>query len=152
MTSILPNRNSWNPYDVKASWVAVFLLLLLWWLTYIPLALFPRRKERTEDGILISGDADEDTRNGRLRRLHRHFRDGLLFLLTSTALDTVANGPYGATNALTWIFTSIWLILALLKYFTKWDRLITILSFLDLVLVVGIISNAFAHEANPLAG
>jgi len=35
--------------DMKASWVAIFVLFLLWWLTYIP-KLFTSRFKTDEDG------------------------------------------------------------------------------------------------------
>ena len=142
----------WNAYDVKASWVAVFLLFLFWWLTHFLCTLTPKRRAKTEEGVITVGSShDEDDRTSRLLKVARHFRDGLLFLLTAVTLDTVANGPYAAANALTWIFTGIWLIIGALKYFTKWDRLIPMVEFFDLILLVALISNAFAYSGDVAA-
>ncbi|PJF19545.1 hypothetical protein PSACC_00636 [Paramicrosporidium saccamoebae] len=132
----------WSPYDVKASWVAVFVMFIFWWLSYLPL-LFTSNDRKPEDGVIMT--PIEDGREGRFRRISKHFRDGTLILVAATSISAIAAGPYGATNALTWIFLAFWIILAVLMMFFKWRRLFNLLIFLDLILPVALISNAFAH-------
>lgn len=135
----------WNPLDVKASWVAVFLLLILWWLSYIPFMFISDKSSKTEDGAVIQPIEDGTERESRFRRIARHFRDGTLFLLAAISIDTIAAGPPGATNALAWVYTSLWIILGVLMYFFKWRRVISLLAFLDLILLIALISNSFGH-------
>lgn len=144
---------AWDPYAVKASWVAVFILFLLWWLAHAFRAFFHKSTSvHVEEGIVTtekSAVVDNESKAHRVRRLARHFRDGLLFLLTAVALNTVARGPFGATNSFAWIFTGIWIILAALQYFApRRERLLAILKFMDIILLVALISDAFAHPAN----
>lgn len=137
---------AWRAYDAKASWVAVFLLLILWWLSHVP-RMFTRRTklEEGESPTTVSGHSEEDEMQRKFKMVYGHFRDGTMYLLAAVAIDTIAAGPYGATNALAWIFTGFWIILGGMLYFFKWQRVYNLLAFLDLVLVIALISNAFAH-------
>lgn len=138
----------WGTFDMKSSWVAVFLLLILWWLSLIPSMLSESAGEGEGDGKVEDGATVQPSEHGysnRSRKVARHFRDGLLFLLTSVGIAWIASAPEGATNALAWIFTAFWIILGIMLMFIKWRRLLNALAFLDLVLLIALISNAFAH-------
>lgn len=137
--------SAWNDYDIKASWVAVFLLLLFWWLSYVPL-MFASGSKKSEDSYGTPVEV-EDEQKRRFQRIAHHFRDGLTFLLAATVIDFAAAGPPDASNALAWVFTAIWTILAVLMVFVKWYRLVNLLAFLDLILIVAIVSNAFANAS-----
>lgn len=135
----------WNPYDIKASWVAVFLLLILWWLSLVPLVFFHSSSGKVEEGLTTTQPTDE--REERWRRIACHFRDGLLFLLTATTLTVIAAGPPGATNTLAWIFTAFWILIGFAMIFVKWRRVMNALAFTNIILIIAIISNSFAHSA-----
>lgn len=144
-------NGEWDPYDLKGSWVAVFLLLIFWWLSLL-LHLFHSTsssssspEKMAEAGAPLPAPEEEGRR--RSQRISKHFRDGLLFLLTSISIAFVAAAPVGATNALAWIFTAFWFILGVAMFFVKLRRIMTLLAFLDLVLLIALISNAFAHAA-----
>jgi hypothetical protein len=139
-------ERAWGHYDLKASWVAIFLLLILWWLSLIPL-MFEKGADTTkEEGVTTTSPVDDD-HTDRFQRVARHFRDGLLFLLASITITVIAAGPVGTTNALAWVFTSFWIIIGGLMLLFKWRRLLTLLSFLDLVLLIALVSDAFAHPS-----
>lgn len=138
----------WAAYDLKGSWVAVFLLLVLWWLSLL-LHLFHGSSSNPEKMAEAGGPVPSPEEEGqrRSKRVSKHFRDGLLFLLASIAIAFVAAAPQGATNALAWIFTAFWVLLGIAMLFVKMRRVMTILAFLDLILLIALISNAFAHAA-----
>ena len=153
---------TWDPYDLKGSWVAVFLLFLFWWLAHIPPLFHKSEHAEAAGGKGVDEEASPPTsplppvdgeytnypqHHSRSKRVAKHFRDGLLFLLTAIAITFAASGPPGATNTLSWIFAALWILLGILMYFFKWRRLLKFLSLLDLVLLIALISNAFAHPA-----
>ena len=143
----------WSSYDIKASWVAVFILFLLWWLSMLPGIFFGDHDAGTtgdkvdEEGGGAGGGMDHtEGGNRRWKRMARHYREGVLWLLTSVALAFAAAAPPGATNALAWIFTGLWIIMGILMFFVKTPRVMNLLAFLTLILLVALISNAFAHS------
>lgn len=149
---------AWDAYDLKASWVAVFILFLLWWLSMVPGILFgdgsghsPKTGDEEGDGGGGSGSGTMEVtgiegKHRRWKRVARHFREGTLWLLASIALAFAAAAPPGATNALAWVFTGLWIILGILMFFIKTPRVMNLLAFLFLILLVALISNAFAHS------
>jgi len=150
-TSALPG----NFGNAKASWVAVFILFLLWWLARIP-KLFASKEDVTEEAAVDTPGKDIEGHEAyaysgkeeRTRSVERHFRDGLIFLITAVAIQSLANGPRGASNALAWIFTGFWILIGIARYFLRKRRVLELLSLLDVILLVALISNAFAHPRN----
>lgn len=78
------------PGDMKASWVAIFVLFLLWWLTYLP-KMFSQRFKTDDDG---------DVRLSRLQRTNELARDGTLLLTIAVLISFAGYSSEGATNAL----------------------------------------------------
>lgn len=149
----------WNNYE--AMWVAVFILLLLWWIAFAFAAL-RKSDSSSDDGMLFSHrdtaadtsatpgghstDSDASTRNRRHNRISAHFREGLILLLTSAAITFALGAPHSAANALAWVFTGTWIFLGACLLFDKWPRIFHVMQFLAITLVVAIISNAFANS------
>lgn len=77
------------PGDQKASFVAIFILFLLWWLSYIP-KMFSKRFKTDEDG--------GEVRLSRLQRTNELARDGTLLLLVSTLTSFAGYSSVGATS------------------------------------------------------
>lgn len=78
------------PGDQKASFVAIFVLFLLWWLSYIP-KLFASRYKTDENG---------EIRMSRLVRTNELARDGTLLLTIAVLISFAGYSSVGATSAL----------------------------------------------------
>lgn len=78
------------PGDQKASFVAIFVLFLLWWLSYIP-KLFAQRYKTDENG---------EIRTSRLVRTNELARDGTLLLTIAVLISFAGYSSVGATSAL----------------------------------------------------
>jgi len=83
------------PGDLKASWIAIFILFLIWWLAMLPRFYYSFLKVRE--------DAEDTGQAAKVSRAHKAYnraRDGVLLLLTATAISFAGAGDVGATNAL----------------------------------------------------
>lgn len=86
---------SFAPGDLKASWIAIFILFLIWWLTMLPRFYYSYLKTRE--------DAEDTGQAAKVSRAHKAYnraRDGVLLLLTAIAISFAGAGDVGATNAL----------------------------------------------------
>lgn len=77
------------PGDQKASFVALFVLFLLWWLSYIPKLFASRYKTTDEDG---------EIRTSRLVRTNELARDGTLLLTIPILIAFAGFSSVGATT------------------------------------------------------
>ena len=75
---------------MKASWVAIFVLFLLWWLSYLP-KLFTSRFKTDEDG---------EIRLSRIQRTNELARDGTILLTIAVLISFAGRSSVGATDAL----------------------------------------------------
>ena len=78
------------PGDQKASFIAIFVLFLLWWLSYLP-RLFSGRYKTDENG---------EIRLSRLQRTNELARDGTLLLTVAILISFAGYSSVGATTTL----------------------------------------------------
>ena len=95
------------PGDLKASWVAIFILFILWWLTVIPKffqSYFSKEPSSAgKEGDGSASAADDTAPPSKLSRAHKAYnraRDGVLWLLTAVTISFAGQGNEAATNAL----------------------------------------------------
>lgn len=134
--------------DYKASWVAIFILLLFLWLSYIPVMLRGKRSEIDNESpaVVQSRIISKDIINCDLRLTIEHFQVGLIFLLTAVIITFTLAAPPATSNTLAWIFTAFWIAIGVLVYFDRWLRLTALLQFIDIIIIIAMISNAFARS------
>ena len=82
-----------SPGDQKASFVAIFVLFLLWWFTYLP-KLFSSRFKTDENG---------EIRISRLQRTNELARDGTVLLTISVLIAFAGFSSVGATTTLRYL-------------------------------------------------
>lgn len=111
--------------DFKASWVAIFVLLIIWTLTLIPRFYYSMIKNKEDDLVKMS----------RAYNAYDTARDGVLLLTLSTVISFAGRAAEGATNALHWVFFGIWLILIALCYFTESKIILNSLRLLGFLLI-----------------
>ncbi len=87
---------SFAPGDLKASWVAIFILFLIWWLAMLPRFYYSFLKVREED----AEDSGMAAKVSRAHKAYNRARDGVLLLLTAIMISFAGAGDVGATNAL----------------------------------------------------
>lgn len=127
------------PGDFKASWIALYTLFLIWFLTFIPKFFV---------GFLHRKDGDPD--NLAQTRSHRAFsiaRDGVLLLLVSTALAFAGKATSDTINTLNWLFFVTWVIAIGMAYFVDSRK---ILSGIQLVGWIFIIINGILAWTSPV--
>lgn len=116
------------PGDVKASWVALYTLSLIWFLTFIPKFFV---------GVLHRKDGDPD--NVAQTRSHRAFsiaRDGVLLLLLSTALAFAGRATSDGINVMNWLFFVTWLLAIAMAYFVDSRKVLTAIQLLGWIFIV----------------
>lgn len=137
--------------EYTASWVAIFVLLIIWWLSYVPRIFTSRSTKPIESqAVAQSGMQRESSTTMALDRTVEHYREGLLFLLTAVVISFTLGAPPYASNALAWVFTAIWILLGIYVYFGKSGKIVALLQFADLVLIIALISNAFARPDSTI--
>lgn len=122
------------PGDLHASWVAVWILFLLWWLTMLPRFYYSYLKPRE--------DAEDTGQAAKISRAHKAYnraRDGVLLLLTAVTISFAGAGNEAATNALAYIFMAFWIVIVIMSYFIDSKKLFTILEFLSTILLVALV-------------
>jgi len=87
---------SFAPGDLKASWVALFILFLIWWLAMLPRFYYSFLKPTD----IEAEDAGQMAKVSRAHKAYNRARDGVLLLLTAIAISFAGAGDVGATNAL----------------------------------------------------
>lgn len=115
------------PGDQKGSWVAVFILLIVWWMTMVP---------KLWTGFLKRQNGDPD--DVKVTRAHRAYaiaRDGFLLLLASTALAFAGKSNVATTSTLNYLFLAVFLITILLAYVTDSRKALTSLQLIGFLLI-----------------
>ena len=122
------------PGDFKASWIALYTLSLIWFLTFIPKFFV---------GLLHRKDGDPD--NLAQTRSHRAFsiaRDGVLLLLVSTAIAFAGRATSSAINTMNWLFFATWLLAIGMAYFVDSRKILSGIQLLGWIFIIisGIVS------------
>ena len=130
---------SFAPGDLKASWVAIFVLFLLWWLAMLPRFYYSYLKVRDD-----AEDSGEAAKVSRAHKAYSRARDGVLLLLTAVLISFAGAGDVGATNALAYLFMASWIIVVVLSYFVDSKKLFTVLEFLATTFLVALIIMVWA--------
>jgi hypothetical protein len=89
------------PGDMKASWVAIFILLIIWWLAMLPRFYYSYLKVRD--------DAEDSGQAAKVSRAHKAYnraRDGVVLLLTAVVISFAGAANVAATNALAYAHSS----------------------------------------------
>lgn len=95
------------PGDLKASWIAIFILFLFWWLAMLPRFYYSFLKPSDVD----MEDSGQQAKVSRAHKAYNRARDGVLLLLTAIAISFAGAGDVGATNALAYTFSSAYILL-----------------------------------------
>jgi len=89
--------------DQKPSFVALFILYLIWWLTFIPLAFHSYGKLESDDiaigGIEVEG-SNSKVKLSRAHKAHNRARDGVLLLTVAILISFAGMGDEATTTVL----------------------------------------------------
>ena len=127
---------NWAPGDMHAAYVAVFILLIAWFLTMIP-------KFRRSAMSRTSGD-DEPARRSSSHHAYAIARDAVLWLVTAVTISFAGKANQAATNALAYIFMAIMLVTIGLAYFVRSKIVLTSMQMLAWSLALALVIMAFA--------
>lgn len=145
------------PGDLKASWVTVFILFLIWWLAMLPRFYYSFLKPTD----IEAEDAGQLAKISRAHKAYNRARDGVLLLLTSIVIAFAGAADVAATNALAYllvrfyfrqlsfryIFMSFWIVIVIMSYFYDSKKLFTVLEFTATLFLVALIITAWATAA-----
>lgn len=127
---------NWAPHDLHAAMVALFILIILWWLT-----LFPKFKHSS----LTTSGGDED--RPKRTRSHHAFsmaRDAVTLLTASLLIAYAGAANRAAVNTLSFLYMALYIITVALAYWSRSRILLTSLQALAFSLMFALIITALA--------
>lgn len=126
----------WMPGDFHAAFVALFILLVAWFLTLISKYWVP---------AMSVSDGDED----RVRRTKAHHafsmaRDAVTMLTAALLVAYGGRANQAATNALAYVFMAVYLVAIIMAWFFRSKLVLTSLQALSFAIILALVIMAFA--------
>lgn len=97
------------PGDQKPSFVAVFILYLIWWLTFIPLAFYSYGRVEPDEiadstigstNVIGIEGAESKVKLSRAHKAYNRARDGVLLLTIAVLISFAGMGDEATTTVL----------------------------------------------------
>jgi hypothetical protein len=127
--------SNWQPGDMHAAFVALFILLIAWFLTFLP--------KLTRSSLTTHGTDESPPTRTKSHHAFSIARDAVLLLTTSLLISYGGKANQAATNALSYIYMAIYLVVVA-SYWSRSKVLLTSLQLLAYALMLALVIMAFA--------
>lgn len=125
----------WGLGDLHAAFVALFILLLTWFATFIP-KLF-------STSMTVTGGDEDRPKRSRSHHAYSMARDAVLLLTSSLLIAFAGKANQAATNALSYIFMALYMLAVALAYWTRKRSILTTLQLLAYTLMLALVIMSF---------